>query len=255
MKNLLIPAIPLLLSMSGPASAALLWTTSFTGTDGTTRNLVNTTTDVAFTDVLTADYANLTFQDTSFTGTVFHHSGNLAGGDHFSPRTNVDNPGAASPQNGGWWQSEFRYAGGSQRISLENVVFDVVWTNSSGNRQAGDVIVRDITFSAEYSLNAGTTWNPIAAAQTYNLTVNPGTALQQYQNKTYTFASPLAVDHAAQDLWLRVRAENANATAGAYVNIRDISFSGTVVPEPGTTLLGSIGGLILLRRKRRMHHN
>jgi hypothetical protein len=240
-----------LLSLASPAGAVVLWTTTFSGADGTNRNLSNTAGDLSFTDTLTADDANLTFEDTTFTGTVFMHSGNMAGGDHYSPRTNVDNPAAASPQNGGWWQTEFRYTGGTQTVSLENIVLDVVWTNASGNRQAGDATVRDITLTTEYSLNGGTTWLAVSAAQTFNLTIAaPATALQQYQDRTFTPGSAIIVNHATQDLWLRVRAENANLTAGAYVNIRDITFNGTVVPEPSAALLGGLGLLALLKRRR-----
>jgi hypothetical protein len=231
------------------AHAVVLWSTTFSGVDGTARTLTNTAGDPSFTDTLTSGYV-LTFEDVSFTGTVFMHSGNMATGDHFSPRTNVDNPGAAAPQNGGWWQGEFQYSGGSQTISLASVVFDVVWSNSSGNRQAGDATVRDITLTAEYSLNGGGAWLPLDAAQTYNLTVPaPATALQQYQNRTFTLASPLTVDHATQDLWLRVKAQNANATAGAYVDLRDITFEGSLIPEPSVALLAGLG-LFGLRRRR-----
>lgn len=239
-----------LLSLASPAGAVVLWTTTFSGADGTNRNLTNTAGDLSFTDTLTADDANLTFQDTSFTGTVFMHSGDMATGNHYSPRTNVDNPSPASPQNGGWWQTEFRYTGGTQTVSLENIVLDVVWTNASGNRQVGDLIVRDITLSTEYSLDGGTNWFAVSAAQTYNMTINPGAATVQYQDRAFTPGSAIVVDHATQDLWLRVRAENANLTAGAYVNIRDINFNGTVVPEPSTALLGGIGLLALLKRRR-----
>jgi hypothetical protein len=240
-----------LLSLVSPAGAVVLWTTTFSGADGTNRNLTNTAGDLSFTDTLTADDANLTFQDTTFTGSVFMHSGDMVTGTHYSPRTNVDNPGAASPQNGGWWQTEFRYSGGTQTVSLENIVLDVVWSNSNGFRQAGDAVVRDITLSTEYSLDGGTNWFAVSAAQTFNLTIpSPATAAQQYQDRTFTPGSAIVVNHATQDLWLRVRAENANLTAGAYVNIRDITFNGTVVPEPSATMLGGIGLLALLKRRR-----
>lgn len=239
-----------LLALASPAGAVVLWTTTFSGADGTNRNLASTAGDLSFTDTLAADDANLTFEDVSFTGTVFMHSGNMATGEHYSPRTNVDNPAAASPQNGGWWQTEFRYTGGTQTISLENIILDVVWTNSGGSRQTGDATVRDITLGTEYSLDGGTNWFAVSAAQTYNLTVNPGTAAQQYQDRTFTPGSAILVDHATQDLWLRVRAENANVAAGSYVNVRDITFNGTVVPEPSATLLGGIGLLALLKRRR-----
>jgi hypothetical protein len=152
----------------------------------------------------------------------------MAAGTYYSPRTNVDNPGAASPQNGGWWQTEFRYSGGSQTVELSDVIFRMIWSNSSGNLQAGDSNVRDITLTAESSLDGGTSWTAISPPQTYNLTVNPGTTAEQHQNRTFTFAAPLVVDHSTQDLWLRLRAENAGGTAGAYVNVQSVAFQGRI---------------------------
>ena len=218
-------------TVSAPPSAKVdLWTTTFTGADGNNRNLVNTNGDASFTDILTADDANLTFQDTTFSGTVFMHSGTMAAGTYYSPRTNVDNPGA-SGQNGGWWQSEFRYTDGSQTINLSDVILRMVWSNSGGNLQAGDTNNRDIILTAEYSVNGGTSWTSISPPQTYNLTVNPGTVAEQHQNRTFTFGSPLTISHSTQDFWLRVRAENAGGTAGAYVNVQSITFQGDVPGE------------------------
>ena len=227
--------------------AAVLWTTTFTGVDEAARTLVSTTGDVSFTDSLTGTAANLTFSDTTFTAPDFKNVGSRT---YFSPNTNVDNPAAAGGQNGGSWQTEFRYSGGSQTISLESVVFDMAWTNSTASFQVGDATVRDITLTGEYSLDGGTTWLALAAAQTYNMTVNPGSTAQQHQDRTFTLTSPLTVNNATQDLWIRVKAENSGISSGAYANIRDITFNGTVVPEPAATLLGSLGLLALLRRRR-----
>ncbi len=239
-----------LLLTTAAAHGVTLWTTTFSGADGSNRDLAVANGDPSFTDTLTGDDANLTFQDTSFAGTVFMHSGNLATGTHYSPRTNVDNPGAAAPQNGGWWQAEFRFTGGSQAISVQSVTLEAVWSNSAGNFQVGDTVVRDITLTLDYSVDGGGSWAPVDAAQTYNLTVNPGTTAQQYQNRVYTAGTPISVDHASQDLWLRVRAENSGATAGAYVDLRSIVVDGVVVPEPGSLAFVALAGGLIRRRRR-----
>ena len=220
------------LLLSPSVQANTLWTTTFTGADGTNRNLTNTSGHVSFTDTLSADDANLTFQDTTFTGTVFMHSASLATGTYYSPRTNVDNP-AAGGQNGGWWQTEFRYTGGLQAVDLTDVVFTMLWSNSGGTIQnyagAGNnfgTVIRDIALTAEYSLDGGTTWSAISSPQTYDVTEPDGE--DQIQVRTFTPGTAISVNHATQDLWLRVRAENANSTAGAYVDIQSIAFLGKV---------------------------
>jgi hypothetical protein len=45
-----------------------------------------------FADALNADDANLTFEDTTFTGTVFMNQNDMASGTYYSPGTNVDSP-------------------------------------------------------------------------------------------------------------------------------------------------------------------
>lgn len=214
-----------------PPASLPLWTTTFTGADGTTRNLVNTRGNSSFTDTLAADDANLTFQATTFTGTTFMHSGDMASGTYYSPRTNVDNP-TASGQNGGWWRGEFRYTGGTQRISLSSIAFNVNWSNSSGTIQSASpgTNVRDITVTAEYSLDGGSNWLPAGSPQTYDLTEPAGQ--DQLQQRVFTPATPILVNHVTQDLWVRLKAENAGLTAGAYVNIQSIIFNGTVLPGP-----------------------
>lgn len=242
------PVLALLLTTAAtaPTQAAILWTTTFTGTAETARSLVNTAVDAGFTDTLSGSSANLVFSDTSFTGSAFV---NVGGRTYFRPNTNVDNPAAASPQNGGSWQSEFRYSGGSQTVSLESVSFDITRTNNVGTiATTSDGMVRQVLLTAEYSTDGGANWFSIAAAKTVNTT--PSITATPDLTQTYTFASPLVVDHATSDLWIRFKAENTAESTGAYVNIHDISFNGSVVPEPATALLGSLGLLALLRRRR-----
>lgn len=239
-------ALAIASSMSLANGAVTLWTTTFTGSSETSRTLINTNGDSSFTDSLSSTYANLIFSDTTFTGDPFKNVGSRA---LFSPNTNVDNPGAAAPQNGGSWQSEFLYTGGTQAISLNSLTFAVVRSQSDSTYATGnDAIVRDVFLTAEYSINGGSNWNPIAPSQTVNTTpsINGGNQLQ-----TFSFSSPLTLNHASEDLWVRFKAENANGTAGAYVNLRNITFTGTVVPEPSIpALAGSLGVLVLLRRRR-----
>lgn len=214
---------------SAPPIPVVLWSTRFAGSDGTNRNLVNTNGDSSFTDSLAADDANLTFEDSTFTGTAFMHAGNMGTGTYYSPNTNVDNPGAAAPRNGGWWRSEFRYTGGSQTVQLSDIKFELVWSNSTGNVQtAGNsygTSVRDITFTAEYSMDGGANWSNAASPQTYDVTEPDGE--DQILFRTFTPSSPISVNHAVQDPWLRVKAENAGVTGGAYVKIKSIAFLGT----------------------------
>lgn len=228
--------------------AAVLWTTDFSGSNETARSLVNTNVDSLFTDVLTGTSANLVFSDTSFTGDPFR---NVLSRGAFSPNTNVDNLAPAAPQNGGSWQSEFRYSGGTQEISLESIQFNIVRTNSLDVLQSADATVRDVFLTAEYSLDQGGTWFTIDSPKLVNSTAShPGNVNIA---TLYTFASPLALDHEEEDLWLRFTAENANTTAGAYISINDMNFNGVVVPEPAAvaTLMGGMAVLLGSRHRRK----
>lgn len=231
------------------ADGAVLWTTTFSGTTEAARSLAVAAGDPAFTDGLTATSANLTFSDATFTGSPFV---NVGGRTQFSPNTNVDNPAAAAPQNGGSWQSEFRYTGGTQSITLDSVRFDITRTANGGAfATATDGLLRQVLLTAEYSLDGGGSWTSISAAKTVDTTAS--IAANPELAETYTFASPLTIDHATQDLWLRFKAENTAESTGAYINLQEIAFNGSVVPEPAAPALAIAGlvGLLLRRRRTR----
>jgi hypothetical protein len=65
--------------------------------------------------------------------------------------------------------------------------------------------------------------------------------------QTYTFSIPdNTVSATASVFW------NGRSTSGEGINVDDLSFTGTAVPEPAMTSLLAIGGLgVLLRRRRR----
>lgn len=239
-----ITVLPLVSLLLASASAADLWKTTFTGSTGDNRNLINTGIDTSFTDSLNADDFGLLFEDTTFTGTVFMHSGAMASGTYYSPRTNVDNPAVASPQNGGWWQADFRYSGGAQTFDLSGVALEVTWSNSGGNIQTSGnnfgTSIRDVTLSLQYSLDGGVTWTEVAAPQTYDVT-EPDTQ-DQIQVRTFNPVSAITVNHATQDLWLRVRAQNAGATIGGYVDIKSVTFQGAVIPSTGVLWTTNFSG-------------
>ena len=160
----------------------------------------------------------------------------------FNPDKNVDNAAGAG------WNSVFDFNGGTQTISLSGITFNIVRFNSTGAIQASDATVRSVLISGEYTLNGGTTWTSLAATQTVNLTgsntTTPDIALG------FDLAAPVTVNLASADFQIRYTVLNDGTNAGAYNGITSIVANGSVVPEPGAALLGSLGALALLRRRR-----
>jgi hypothetical protein len=231
-------SLAIALAITLPGQAAVLWTTTFNGTDNTARTMTSTAAG-DFTDTLTSSYA-LTFNGTTPSPAFRTGTGNPV--TTFNPDKNVDNAAGAG------WNSVFDFNGGTQTISLSGITFNIVRFNSTGAIQASDATVRSVLISGEYTLNGGTTWTSLAATQTVNLTgsntTTPNIAL------SFDLAAPVTVNLASADFQIRYTVLNDGTNAGAYNGITSIVANGSVVPEPGAALLGSLGALALLRRRR-----
>lgn len=233
-----LQSLAIALAITLPGNAAVLWTTTFNGTDNTARTMTNTVSG-DFTSTLTSTYT-LTFNGTTPSPAFRTGTGNTV--TTFNPDKNVDNAAGAG------WNSVFDFNGGTQTVSLSGVTFNILRFNSTGAVQASDTTARNVLISGEYTLNGGTTWTSLAATQTINLTTSntatPNIALN------FDLASPVTVNLATDDFQIRYTVLNDAVNGGAYNGITSIVFNGTTVPEPTAALLGSLGALALLRRRR-----
>lgn len=105
----------------------------------------------------------------------------------------------------------------------------------------GDTAPANITVSSNVS--GGTfsqdTWTHTASTNfsgTANITLG-GNFLSDLTNRTVTFTFSDA-------------AQGNNSSTGMYTFIDNVTLTGTVIPEPGAALLGSLGLLALLHRRR-----
>lgn len=227
-----------ILVSTASSHAAVLWTSTFSGTDNTARAVINTPSGT-FTDTLTATSA-LSVNGGNPSPLFRTGTGNTLA--NFNPDKNVDNAAGAG------WNSIFDYNGGGQSISLSDVTFNIYRFNSSGNVQASDANIRNVLISGEYTLNGGTTWTSLAAAKTVNLsnssTASPNIALN------FALTTPVDIDLANDDFQIRYTVLNDSVNVGAYNGISSISFSGSVIPEPSAAVLSGLGMFALLRRRR-----
>lgn len=91
----------------------------------------------------------------------------------------------------------------------------------------------------EFSSNAGT------GANSFDV----GGILRSYDDN-YAFASTIALS-ANTDYKLRISVYEGTAQAGNFGGINSFSLNGvTVIPEPSVALLGGLGMLLMLRRRR-----
>jgi MYXO-CTERM domain-containing protein len=230
--------------LAASAQGAVLWTTTFSGTVNNTGNssrVITNTPSGSFTDTLATTTSALT--RSSATGNFFL-TGTGNGFTNYNPNQNVDNVA-----NTAGWNSIFDFGTGTQTIELSDVTFNILRFNSSGATQISDAFVRNVNISAEYTLNGGTSWTALAATQLVNLS-NSNTTTGVNIALNYALGTPVTVNLSTDDFQIRYSVLNDNATAGAFTGISSMVFNGTVVPEPSAALLGGLGVLGLLRRRR-----
>jgi hypothetical protein len=240
--KLILSAVAAVFASVGSSHAAVLWTTTFSGTVNTAGNASRTITNTpsgSFTDTLATTTSALT---RSSTGGNFFLTGTGNGFTNYNPNQNVDNAAGAG------WNTIFDFGAGTQTISLSDVTFNILRFNSGGATQIADASVRNVNISAEYTLNGGGSWTALAAAQLVNLTNSVIGNVNIPLN--YALGTPVTVDLATNDFRIRYTVLNDNANVGAYNGITSMVFNGSVVPEPSVALLGGLGLLGLLRRRR-----
>lgn len=233
--------------LTGQASAALLVSSSFTGTDNTARTVVSSVSG-GLSGTMSVSYA-VTIQGTpQSAGDLFISASTGNTINNFNPRKNVD----SGPGEG--WQSAFDYNGGTQTISLTDVSFNVYRFSNAGTMSGTiDSSVRSVNISAEYTLNGGTTWFPIGSTVNVNLTPSlnvDGVAGTIPLN--FILGSPVTVNLATDDFRVRYGVINDDTSVGANNAIASMQINGSVVPEPsGISLAGlALAGTVLRRRRR-----
>jgi hypothetical protein len=244
MKNKFLLVISSAVLLTASTHAAVLWTTSFSGTvnnAGDASRTITNTPSGTFTDTLATTVSTLT-RNTATGNFFLTGTGNTFA--NYNPNQNVDNPASTAG-----WNAIFDFGAGLQTIDLTDVTFNIFRFNSTGATQSTDSNVRNVNISAEYTLNGGSSWTALAATKLVNLT-NSNTTTGVNIALNYALSAPVTVNFASDDFRIRYTVLNDNTAVGAFNGISTIVFNGEVVPEPTTSLLGALGILALIRRRR-----
>jgi len=222
---------------AGSANAAVLINgdfetgdlTGWTGGGGTTGSVVSTTSPLAgtYSAVQTPKAAQQLYQ--AFTTITLTATTSFI----FS----ASDPGGANDRSMNVTFRGSGYTGGSPQINLR---LTDVGNNSTGDIQVFDGATWQTVLTSAVTFNTSTafslTINSYGVGSTYDLTVGSSTAT----GLSYFHGGVLAN-------FAQLSFVNASNTAGSTLKIDNVS----VIPEPSAAaLLGGLGGLLLLRRRR-----
>lgn len=231
------------------ANAATVLTTTFGNANQATATavtLTNTWANSLDEEVLALPgtvYGNVTSLTNSTGATVSLQTSNPAGQSEtfFSPNTNVG--------NGSPWTSVFTYSGTSELTSIDGINFQVGLFDSSGAWQ---------TSYASWTGNVGFTAqildssDSVLGSFTGKLREADGTENDKILGKGSAMfdvnlsGTKLVLD-SVDNFKLKISLTD-NLSAGCYVGLQSVAYSGSVIPEPSTFGLLALAGT---RRRRR----
>ena len=243
-KNYSYLVLPLaaLLTTHVSASTTII-STDFEGTteNGTTLENVSYITNGATVPA--------SFSDLSVNNTTTNGSGNLittAAADGFFAVAN--NTG-----NGGEWNFQIDFTTGADAIDLEGFVFDWRNFNGSGGFQ-GAIRDTEITIDIRDAGMSSVISGPIVQ-NTPNINTNTGATpggVPPGVPGTQTNSIDLIGNTLAANTTFTLFVQAGDATTdGNNFGFDAITLSGTIVPEPSSSLLLGLSGLALLARRRR----
>ncbi|MEP4047700.1 MAG: PEP-CTERM sorting domain-containing protein [Luteolibacter sp.] len=147
----------------------------------------------------------------------------------------VGSPAVAGDSHSRWinfWGARHLAAGAGKTLDIDTFTFDIARASTNG---AASYFVRSSVDS--YASNLSEAFNFI------------GTSAKTVTVDLTTFGT--AFDNLSGDVEFRVYIHgrgNTTTSSGTYLD--NVSFAGEAIPEPSAALLGAIGMLCLLRRRR-----
>lgn len=184
--------------------------------------------------------ASTTWPGLSATNLV-NNAGLVGAGPYGENSLHTENTGAADQwhSSGGVVNDQFITfdldSVGTQAYDLTSIH---IWQANQSNNYGRGVKQFDLL----YSTNNGASW--LTALTDSTLAISSGGA--NVSNAAQNFSLALAgVTH------VKIEIDSSwNGTTNDYVGLSEVKFSGTAVPEPSAALLGGLGMLALLRRRR-----
>lgn len=241
MKSLITPSIALCLSVALAASAQAATLVTYVPTGSVTSSPTGTPPAGTSVDPLISASTIGTSQLGSGSSGPIRTSGGswtFGGGGWLFAAGNTDGGNGVASSTADYFNFTLTTPG-TETLSLTSLTFDYgVGTNSTG-------ITSNFYYAVFASVNGGgfsqigTTFNTGSLNMTQNATNNLGV-------QTTDLSSIIGADSVELRVW--VSSTTANGGAGSL--FKNITVNGAVVPEPSAALLGGLGMLALLRRRR-----